>query len=106
MRALAWCSVALLLAGFLGCAPHSSLYVNSRAWTKEGAIHAESEGSGADYDSAELLASMNAVSQIGEQIKASENAIIARPDFRVYVLQIVQTEPFYRVRVQAVILAP
>ncbi|MDP2704479.1 MAG: hypothetical protein Q8P01_04680 [bacterium] len=122
MRILACCFIPSLLVGLLGCGHRSSFfYADPHAWAtlqetgkqeigegsreEERMIHAEAEGSGVDYDSAELLATMNAVSQIGEQIGTCENAVIARPDFRVFVLQIVRIEPFL-VRVHAVILAP
>lgn len=106
MRVLAWCFATSLLVGFLGCARHSYFSAGPYFWVEESVIHAEAEGDGADYESAELLAGMNAVSKISEQTKTSPDAVIARPDFRVYVLQVVQREPFYRVKVSAVILAP
>lgn len=105
MRALA-CFAASLLVGFLGCARHTYFSADPHALAEQDVIYAEAEGDGADYESAELLASMNAVSKISGQTGTSADAVIARPDFRVYVLQTVQREPFYRVKVCAVILAP
>lgn len=106
MRVLAWCFATSLLVGFLGCARQSYFSAGPYFWVEESVMYAEAEGDGADYESAELLATTHAVSKISEQIKASADVIIVRPDFRVHVLQIVQREPFYRVKVCAVILAP
>ena len=116
MRVLTCCSIASFLVGLLGCAHPSSSFdtrvftavqeTEDGIWEEEGMIHAEAEEGGTDYDSAEFLATMRAVSKIGERIGERASAVIARPDFRIYVLRVTRDEPFYRVKVHAVILAP